>query len=530
MRIGLSATQRPLEEVARYLGGISRAAGADAGQGPRFRPVTIVDAGWRRDLDLEVIWPRTLGRPIVAGTIWPEIEDRLLSLVREHRSTIIFANNRRTVEKLTSRLNALADPLVRSEVSEADTAPEGEPEAEGPVEAGRPFRAHHGSISLPERRSTEEALKAGEVPAVIATASLELGIDMGAVDLVCQVESPGSVARGLQRVGRAGHVVRGVSKGRMIAKTPGDLLESAALCRAMLHGGIEQLRVPHNCLDVLAQQVIACVAMDPWDVPALYDLVRSAYPFQNLSAESFESVLRLISGRFPSPELRDLRARVVWDRIHNRLTPLPGTAQLALVGGGTIPDTGQFPVYLGEGGPRLGELDEEFVYERRVGETFTLGNASWRIETIDPHRVVVSRAPGQTAVMPFWRGESAARSSELGEAIGLLSREVSERLDDPRLAKLAHGRVPPDAGRRPCPSRTPGPSKTPDGDGSRRSDDPGRDVRRPFGRAEPGGPHSAGREAASCAQARALRRHPPAARAFAGVFALESTGSCSGCR
>jgi ATP-dependent helicase Lhr and Lhr-like helicase len=445
VRIGLSATQRPLEEVARYLGGISRAAG----QGARFRPVTIVDAGWRRDLDLEVIWPRTLGRPIVAGTIWPEIEDRLLALVREHRSTIIFANNRRTVEKLTSRLNALADPLTDSEVIEVEAALGGDPEAEVSALGGRSFRAHHGSISLPERRSTEEALKAGDVPAVIATASLELGIDMGAVDLVCQVESPGSVARGLQRVGRAGHVVRGVSKGRLIAKTPGDLLESAALCRAMLEGGIEQLRVPHNCLDVLAQQVIACVAMDQWDVPALYDLVRSAYPFQNLSAESFESVLRLISGRFPSPELRDLRARVVWDRIHNRLAPLPGTAQLALVGGGTIPDTGQFPVYLGEGGPRLGELDEEFVYERRVGETFTLGNASWRIETIDPHRLIVSRAPGQTAVMPFWRGESAARSSELGEAIGLLSRQISGRLDDPDLQRwlVAECRLTPDAAR-----------------------------------------------------------------------------------
>jgi ATP-dependent Lhr-like helicase len=429
VRIGLSATQRPLDEVARYLGGISRAGGASAGEGARFRPVTIVDAGWRRDLDLEVIWPRTLGRPIEAGTIWPEIEERLLALVREHRSTIIFANNRRTVEKLTSRLNALADPMSDSELIEDDAVAHDERGGEAPDEGGRSFRAHHGSISLPERKATEDALKAGQVPAVIATASLELGIDMGAVDLVCQVESPGSVARGLQRVGRAGHVVRGVSKGRMIAKTPGDLLESAALCRAMLQGGIEQLRVPRNCLDVLAQQVIACVAMDPWDVSALYELVRSAYPFQNLSAESFESVLRLVSGRFPSPELRDLRARVVWDRIHNRLTALPGTAQLALVGGGTIPDAGQFPVYLGDGGPRLGELDEEFVFERRVGETFTLGNASWRIETIDPHRVVASRAPGQTAVMPFWRGENAARSSELGEAIGLLSREISQRLD-----------------------------------------------------------------------------------------------------
>ena len=449
VRIGLSATQRPLDEVARYLGGISRNKEAATGQGPGFRPVTIVDAGWRRDLDLEVIWPRTFGRQIVAGTIWPEIEDRLLALVSEHRSTIIFANNRRTVEKLTSRLNALADPVDESEGIEDDAVTEIDASGECLGEAGSRFRAHHGSISLPERKATEEALKAGEVPAVIATASLELGIDMGAVDLVCQVESPGSVARGLQRVGRAGHVVRGVSKGRLIAKTPGDLLESAALCRAMLEGAIEPLRVPQNCLDVLAQQVIACVAMEAWDVPALFELVRSAYPYHNLSAESFESVLRLISGRFPTPELRDLRARVVWDRIHNRLSSLPGTAQLALVGGGTIPDTGQYPVYLGAGGPRLGELDEEFVYERRVGETFTLGNASWRIEQIEPHRLVVSRAEGQTAVMPFWRGESASRSGELGEAIGVLCRQVSEHLEDPKtLAWLqAECRLSPEAAR-----------------------------------------------------------------------------------
>jgi ATP-dependent Lhr-like helicase len=432
VRIGLSATQRPLEEVARYLGGISGRGSASAGEGPAFRPVTIIDAGWRRDLDLEVTWPRTHGRPLAPGTIWPEIEERLLALVRDHRSTIIFANNRRTVEKLTSRLNAMADPLVDSEEGIAtDAKPEVSPAGGGFCEGSRSFRAHHGSISLEERRATEEALKAGNVPAVVATASLELGIDMGAVDLVCQVESPGSVARGLQRVGRAGHVVRGVSKGRMIAKTPADLLECAALSRAMLQGAIEPLRVPHNCLDVLAQQVIACVAMEPWDVPALFDLVRSAYPFHHLSPELFESVLQLISGRFPTPELRDLRARVVWDRIHNRLSSLPGTAQLALAGGGTIPDTGQYPVYLGEGGPRLGELDEEFMFERRVGEAFTLGNASWRIEKIEPHRVLVSRAPGQTAVMPFWRGENAARSSELGQAIGELSRHVSQHLDDP---------------------------------------------------------------------------------------------------
>jgi ATP-dependent Lhr-like helicase len=437
IRIGLSATQRPLEEVARFLGGVQGGGGASGERGAGPRPVTIVDAGWRRDLDLEVIWPRNPAATTISGSIWPEIDQQLLNLVRAHRSTIIFANNRRMVETLTARLNALADPEADAEaIALADAADDGDGELNGSgaqPNGGHLFRPHHGSISLTERRSTEEALKEGSLAAVVATASLELGIDMGAVDLVCQVESPGSVSRALQRVGRAGHVVRGVSKGRLIAKTRGDLLESAALCRATLAGAIEHLRVPHGCLDVLAQQVIACVAMEPWDVPALFDLVRGAYPFHDLPAEAFESVLRLISGRFPTPEFRDLRARVAWDRVHNRVAALPGTAHLALVGGGTIPDTGQFPVYLGEDGPRLGELDEEFVYERRVGETFALGNSTWRIDLIEPHRVVVSRAEGRTAVMPFWRGENAARTAELGAATGALAREIEERLDDPDL-------------------------------------------------------------------------------------------------
>jgi len=433
VRIGLSATQRPLEEVARYLGGLQRSRTTDSATRLEPRPVTIVDAGWRRDLELEVIWPRSNRGPGTSGSIWPEIESRLSDLVRDHRSTIIFANNRRTVEKLTAKLNEAADSRATDRHPGERTAADGSAldcEAAPPP----PFRAHHGSISLEERRATEDALKRGELRAVVATASLELGIDMGAVDLVCQVESPGSVARGLQRVGRSGHVVRGVSKGRLIAKTPSDLLESAALARAMVRGEIESLRVPRGCLDVLAQQVIACVAMEPWDAAALYDMVRGSYPYHDLTAEAFESVLRLVSGRFPTPSFCDLRARVAWDRIHNRLTALPGTAHLALVGGGTIPDTGQYPVYLGDGGPRLGELDEEFVYERRVGETFILGNSTWRIEALESHRVLVSKAEGETAVMPFWHGESTSRSLELGEAIGKLSHELGERIDDPELA------------------------------------------------------------------------------------------------
>jgi ATP-dependent helicase Lhr and Lhr-like helicase len=432
VRIGLSATQRPLDEVARYLGGLRKVGGTTF----EPRPVAIIDAGRRRELDLSVIWPASPDRLPGAGMIWPAIEEQLGNLVRAHRSTIIFTNNRRMVEKLTARLNDL--------VGVGRPAP-----SAGDAEAIRPFRAHHGSLSLDERRVTEEALKAGELSAVVATASLELGIDMGAVDLVCQVESPGNVARGLQRVGRAGHVVHGVSRGRMIAKTPADLLESAALCRAMLRGDIERLQVPRGCLDVLAQQVIACVAMETWDVPALFDLVRRAYPFHDLSAEAFESVLRLVSGRFPTPGLRDLRARVAWDPIHNRLAALPGTAHLAVVGGGTIPDTGQFPVFLGDGGPRLGELDEEFIFERRVGETFILGNSAWRIDAIEPHRVLVGKAEGHPGVMPFWHGESAPRSPELGEAVGALSRELTGRLDDPELLPWLEGecRLEPSAAR-----------------------------------------------------------------------------------
>jgi ATP-dependent Lhr-like helicase len=408
VRIGLSATQRPLEEVARYLGGRKRIA--DAGGTVRFepRPVTIVDAGRRKELDLEVSFP---GHPIgsqLEGSVWPAIEQRLFNMVQSHRSTIVFTNNRRVAERLTAHLNELA--------SGAELA-----------------RSHHGSLSLDRRRATEEALKRGELPAVVATASLEMGIDMGAVDLVCQIESPGAISRGLQRVGRAGHLVGRASKGRLIAKTTADLLESAALARAMLEGQVEVVRVPVNCLDVLAQQVVACVAMDAWDAPALFDLVRGAYPYRDLTAPAFEAILKLVSGRFHMAVFRDLRARVSWDRVHNRLNALPGTAQLALVGGGTIPDTGNFPLYLGDGGPRIGELDEEFVLERRVGDTFVLGTSSWRIEAIEPQRVLVGPAAGRSALMPFWRGEAAGRTVELGTVVGALTRELAARRDDPEV-------------------------------------------------------------------------------------------------
>jgi ATP-dependent Lhr-like helicase len=417
VRIGLSATQRPLDEVARYLGGLRSVAGPDGAVRLESRPMAIIDTGQRKELDLEVIAPFARAGPHPAGSVWPAIQARLASLIDDHRSTIVFANNRRVAERLTARLNERG----------------GDDDGDGDESDAPLARAHHGSLNLDARRDTENLLKQGELKAVVATASLELGIDMGAVDLVCQVESPGSIARGLQRVGRAGHLVGRVSKGRLIAKTGADLLESAALARAMLRGEVEALRVPAGCLDVLAQQVVACVAMDRWDVPALFARVRQAYPYRALTAAAFESVLEMVSGRFPTATFRDLRARVSWDRVHNWLHPLPGSARLALAGGGTIPDTGQYPVYFGVDGPKVGELDEEFVFERRIGEAFVLGTATWRIEAIEAQRVVVGRAAGAAAFVPFWRGEGAGRTAELGAAVGTLCREIATRLGTPGL-------------------------------------------------------------------------------------------------
>jgi ATP-dependent helicase Lhr and Lhr-like helicase len=409
VRIGLSATQRPLDEVGRYLGGWERR------EDGRFvpRPVAIVDAGFRKDLDLRVVSPVADFGPLPEKSIWPSIYRLLDQEIRAHRSTIVFANNRRSVERITAQLNA------------ADIEESHKPLA----------RAHHGSVALEVRQDTEQALKEGRLPAVVATASLELGIDMGAVDLVCQVESPGSVARGLQRVGRAGHLVGGRSKGRLIPKTANDLLEQAVLAREMAAGRVEEIRVPRNCLDVLAQQIVAMVAVETWDVPALHALVRQAYPFRDLSPQALDAVLEMISGRFrlaageaSGSRLTALQPRVSWDRIHNRLRALPGSQHMALVNGGTIPDMGHYAVYTGNH-IRLGELDEEFVYERRIGDTFLLGTNAWRVESIEADRVLVSPAEGAPAMAPFWHGEQGGRSYDLGVALGGFLRELKERLD-----------------------------------------------------------------------------------------------------
>jgi ATP-dependent Lhr-like helicase len=412
-RIGLSATQRPLEEVARYLGGLD----AEAQQ----RPVTIVDAGLRKDLDLRVISPVPQFGPLPEQSIWPSIYRLLAQLVRSHRSTLIFANNRRSVERITANLNEhLGD------------------------EPADHVRAHHGSVALEVRRATEEALKEGRLRAVVATASLEMGIDMGAIDLVCQIESPGNIARALQRVGRAGHLVGQQSQGRLIPKTLPDLVSQAVLAAEMAAGRVEALQVPVNCLDVLAQQVVAMVAMEDWPVDALYRCVRRAYPFRSLTPAAFDAVLEMVTGRFrlnasaeqdantprlsSAQQLSALQPRVSWDRVHNRLQALPGSQRLALTSGGTIPDTGQYGVYA-PGGIRVGEVDEEFVYERRVGDSFLLGTSAWRIDRIETDRVLVTPAEGAPAIVPFWRGESVGRTRDLGIAQGQFLRELANRLD-----------------------------------------------------------------------------------------------------
>ncbi len=410
VRIGLSATQRPLEEVARYLGGAKLNAQGQL----QPRPVAIVDAGQRKNLDLRVINPVEQFGPLPEKSVWPSIYRLLQDQIKEHRSTIVFANNRRSVERITAFLN----------------------------ENEELARAHHGSVALEVRQQIETALKEGCLPAVVATASLEMGIDMGAVDLVVQVESPGNVARALQRVGRAGHIVGQSSKGRLIPKTNGDLLEQAVLAREMAAGRVEPLRVPSNCLDVLAQQLVALASMEAWPVADLYGLVRQAYPYRDLSPQVFEAVLEMISGRyrFRADEtdsggqvvrpgtLEALQPRVSWDRVHNRLVPLPGSQRHALAGGGTIPDTGQYAAYTGNG-VRIGELDEEFIYERRVGDVFLLGTTPWRLERIEADRVVVTQAPGQPGLVPFWRGEGLGRTYDLGLAMGAFLRDLSGRLE-----------------------------------------------------------------------------------------------------
>lgn len=544
-RIGLSATVRPIEETARFLGG--------------SQPVEIVRPPSAKTIEVSVEVPvedmtrldeAPAGDDLEGGrhtpSIWPAVEERVLDLIEGHRSTIVFTNSRRGAERLCARLNelaaeraelarlneqaaALGQPVWRgdpegaerdghggpgadggrdseategdggrddhggpgadggwdSEATEGDGGPGsgrtprgvsagGDPAAIGDLLAGGPpgfprrsgairgngdggmpaavmaqsgaasgapaviARAHHGSVSREERKQIEEALKSGRLPAVVATSSLELGIDMGAVDLVVQIEAPPTVAAGLQRIGRAGHQVGAVSRGVVFPKHRGDLLSCAVVAERMADGAIEELRYPRNPLDVLAQHVVAMVALDPWPVDELAALVRRAAPFGELPESALHAVLDMLSGRYPSTAFAELRPRLVWDRGTDLLTGRPGAQRLAVTSGGTIPDRGMFGVFLAgsERASRVGELDEEMVYESRVGDVFLLGSTSWRIEDITPDRVLVSPAPGAPARMPFWKGDSPGRPIELGRAIGARLRALAKAGDEPATAAL----------------------------------------------------------------------------------------------
>jgi ATP-dependent Lhr-like helicase len=413
-RIGLSATQRPLEEIARFLGG-------QTSSGPR--PVTIVDAGLRKPMEVEVIvpvedmadltgiaetpqrMPSMLG-PATPGTappqasIWPAIHPQVLELIRAHRSTIVFVNARRLAERLAARLNELAGEELA--------------------------RAHHGSIAREQRLQIEDQLKRGTLKAIVATSSL---------DLVIQVESPGSVARGLQRIGRAGHQVGEPSRGKVFPKFRGDLLEATVVVQRMLRGAIEETHYPRNPLDVVAQQIVAMCAMDKWSVGDLGRVLRRAANFEELSDDLLHNVLDLLAGRYPSYEFAELRPRIVWDRRTDTLRGREGAGRLAIASGGTIPDRGLFGVFTVDG-RRVGELDEEMVYESRRGEVFMLGASSWRIEDITLDRVVVSPAPGEPGKMPFWHGDKPGRPLELGRAIGAATRELSSMEHDAAVGRL----------------------------------------------------------------------------------------------
>ncbi|TXK19131.1 ATP-dependent helicase [Homoserinibacter sp. GY 40078] len=451
-RIGLSATVRPLEEVARFLGG--------------RESVEIVSPPIQKTFDLRVVVPvedmTELGARSTAedlddderalasgGSIWPHVDRAIVDEVLQHRSTIVFANSRRLAERLTASMNEIYDELQAEPGEREPTPAPTRPPAQlmggsGQTTGAEPVlaRAHHGSVSKEQRARIEDDLKSGRLRCVVATSSLELGIDMGAVDLVIQVESPPSVASGLQRVGRAGHQVGEISKGVLFPKHRADLLHSAIATERMREGLIEAIQVPQNPLDILAQQTVAAVALDALDVEEWFDQVRRSAPFATLPRSAFEATLDLLSGRYPSDEFAELRPRIVWDRVAGTIAGRPGAQRLAVTSGGTIPDRGMFGVFIvgdESGARRVGELDEEMVYESRVGDVFALGATSWRIEEITSDRVLVSPAFGQPGRVPFWKGDGLGRPAELGRAIGAFQAELASGASDALVERLERG-------------------------------------------------------------------------------------------
>ncbi|MFB7799490.1 DEAD/DEAH box helicase [Isoptericola sp. NPDC056134] len=498
-RVGLSATVRPVETVAEFLAG--HRTPDDGG-----REVVVVQPESTKKWDIDVVVPvpdladldsggvpdptapAPAAAPSAAGlgdeeldltgdaasplrraSVWPHVEERVVDLVAEHRSTLVFTNSRRGAERLTARVNEIWAERSGVDLPEPGTQWPAQTQGQSGASVGLPAddgagphvlaRAHHGSMSRVERTRTESDLKAGRLPAVVATSSLELGIDMGAVDLVVQVGAPPSVASGLQRIGRAGHQVGAVSHGVVFPTFRGDLVPTTVVAQRMRAGEIEHLHVPANPLDVLAQQVVAALATDDWQADDLLAAFRRAHPFRSLGDATWRAVLDMLAGRYPSEEFAELRARIVWDRATGRLSGRPGALRLAATSGGTIPDRGLYGVYLAteapasgvpadgggtadrpRGGKRVGELDEEMVYESRVGDTFTLGSSTWRIEEITPDRVLVTPAPGLPGRLPFWKGDSPGRPVELGRAVGAFVRETDALLADDEERGTGRGR------------------------------------------------------------------------------------------
>ena len=424
-RIGLSATQRPLTEVARLLGGqnVSSPSGDNGALEIEPRPVSIVDCPGSKKIEISVHgMPDADGRD--PGSVWPKLIPRVLDDIEQHDTTLVFSNSRRQAENAADRLNAV---WSAREQGESDGAAVGSGEVGSGTEDG-PFMAHHGSLSDTLRRDIEEKLKAGELPALVGTSSLELGIDIGSIDLVVQLQSPKTVTQGLQRVGRAGHSVGETSYGKIYGTHPEDLIEAAVVARGMQERRVEAVEVPRNSLDVLAQQIVAAVAVQDWSMRDLYRVVKSAYPYRDLTYPNFEGVVKLVAGRYPRELFSTLRARIHWDETRDMLQQLPGTRMMAISNGGAIVDRGLFPVVLPDRKTRVGELDEEFVFESGEGDAFLLGSQVWRVAKIDDDRVIAEPAPGALPRMPFWRGDFPWRPLDLSESLARFRAEAARRL------------------------------------------------------------------------------------------------------
>ncbi len=419
VRIGLSATQRPLETIARFLGGQEWHNGKLIP-----REVAIIDAGYKKKMDLQVVCVAQDFSDLPTDSIWTLIFPRLIEAIYTHSTTLIFVNNRRLAERVAAQLNEI---LAQQEHTFNNYAvPFSSPRSPVPVHPSNiTVQAYHGSMSRTAREQMESDLKQGKLRVLVATSALELGIDIGSIDLVIQLQSPKGIARGLQRVGRSGHLVSATSKGRIYVTHREDLIESTVVAGAMEEHAIEETRVPHDCLDVLAQHIVSMVSVEDWNTDKLFELVRQSFCYHSLSKKIFTSVVQMLAGRYTNEAFRELRPRISWDRVRNSLSALPGSSHLAITNAGTIPDRGYYAVYLEDMKTKIGEVDEEFIYESRAGDTFILGSNVWKMLDIDANKIVVAPAPGQPARMPFWRGEGIGRTFELGERVGKFLEKLS---------------------------------------------------------------------------------------------------------